>query len=46
MPIIVAMSEENNNDIGVLDNDILLVLHFLQEVGMTQFPTELWHMKI
>lgn len=35
MPIIVAMSEEKTNDIRVLDEDILLVLHFLQEVGMT-----------
>ena len=35
MPTIVAVSEEKTNDIRVLDEDILLVLHFLQEVGMT-----------
>lgn len=35
MPIIIAMSEAKTNDIRVLDEDILLVLHFIQEVGMT-----------
>lgn len=35
MPVIVARSEEKINDIMVLDEDILLVLHFLQEVGMS-----------
>lgn len=34
MPIIVAMSEEKTKDIRVLDEDILLVMHFLREVGM------------
>lgn len=33
MPVIVARSEEKINDIMVLD--ILLVLHFLEEVGMS-----------